>query len=173
MVGVVVDVGSGCPMSKMPDSLKALVMNARLYCAIDYCVDYSPHVIADAYRLPVADCMADIVILKAVIEHVTNPQDVIGEAYRILKNGGALHLYCPFVAGYHGNKDYGDYWRFTEQGLRWLLRDFSLVIVRPTSGLFTAFAKMTRYKFLKSLAKMTDRMVKTGVTSGWYAVAVK
>lgn len=45
--------------------------------------------------LPLADNVADLVLLVEVIEHLTEPERVLGEIHRILKPGGRLFLTTP------------------------------------------------------------------------------
>ena len=118
--------------------------------------------------------MADIVICQAVLEHVTHPQDVIDEMYRILKSGGRLYIYVPFIHGYHAKPGkYDDYWRFTKSGLTHLLCQFSKIRIEPVGGIMTAFLLMTRFRRLKKLTMLVDKIIKTEVTQGWYGEAVK
>lgn len=45
--------------------------------------------------LPLKDKTADNVTLLAVLEHLTYPEEIIKESYRILKPGGVLMLTVP------------------------------------------------------------------------------
>lgn len=123
--------------------------------------------IGDAHNLPIRDSVTDIVICQAVLEHVTHPQNIVDEMYRILKSGGRLYIY-------HAKPDkYDDYWRFTNSGLTYLLRHFSKTRIEPMGGIMTAFLLMTRFRRFKKLAMLFDKIFKTGVTQGWYGEAVK
>jgi SAM-dependent methyltransferase len=67
--------------------------------------------------------MFDIVICTEVLEHTLNPFSAIREIGRITKKSGILLLSVPFNFRIHGPLP--DCWRFTEHGLRELLRDWS------------------------------------------------
>lgn len=67
----------------------------------------------------------DIIVCVEVLEHTLNPFSAIRNIYRLLKPSGALLLSVPFNFRIHGPLP--DCWRFTEHGLRELLRKFSQV----------------------------------------------
>jgi len=46
-------------------------------------------------RLPFADGAFDIVLLHEVLEHVTDDQATLREAYRVLRPGGRVVIFCP------------------------------------------------------------------------------
>jgi SAM-dependent methyltransferase len=60
-----------------------------------------------------------VVTTKVILEHVSNPQLVLNELYRILKPGGKLFLIAPHIRRQH-QAPY-DYFRFTEYSLKMLL----------------------------------------------------
>jgi SAM-dependent methyltransferase len=79
-------------------------------------------VIAVGEALPFRDGSMDAVLLLALIEHLSDPQQVVAEVLRILRPGGTVYAECPFLFRYHGY--YDDYQRYTRSGLRVLFSDF-------------------------------------------------
>lgn len=67
----------------------------------------------------------DYVVCTEVLEHTLQPFAAVEEINRILKPGGFLFLSVPFNFRIHGPLP--DCWRFTEHGLRALLRKFEIV----------------------------------------------
>jgi SAM-dependent methyltransferase len=67
----------------------------------------------------------DFVVLDEILEHVRIPWVATKQIHRILKKGGCLITSSPFLIAEH--KVPLDYWRFTKDGLRVLLEDFSRV----------------------------------------------
>ena len=85
----------------------------------------SPHIqfVADAHRLPLADCSLDMVVIQAVLEHVLEPEKVVKEIFRVLKPGGIVYAETPFMQQVHEGPF--DFMRFSDSGHRWLFRDFN------------------------------------------------
>lgn len=75
------------------------------------------------------DCLAegtfDYVVCTEVLEHTLQPFDAVDEILRILKPGGMLFLSVPFNFRIHGPLP--DCWRFTEHGLRALLKNYDIL----------------------------------------------
>lgn len=93
---------------------------------IEYCATSYPDEDVQAISFP--DGSFDYVICDQVIEHIPHPQQAVDELYRVLKPGGWLLLAVPFMDPIHTRPDnVSDFWRFTPEGLRHLVRHFSRV----------------------------------------------
>ncbi len=79
-------------------------------------------VVADGHSLPFADSVFDAVVSEAVLEHVSAPQQVVTEMYRVLKPGGYVCAAVPFLQGYHASPH--DYQRWTTTGFVSLFSQF-------------------------------------------------
>ncbi|MBX3219466.1 MAG: methyltransferase domain-containing protein [Labilithrix sp.] len=105
------------------------------------CVDgygyQTVHLRTDLTSLPFADGSISGVLSEAVLEHVPDPAKHVDEIFRVLKPGGRVHCYFPFIAGFHASPH--DYTRLTLPGLRRLFHRFdvdsTIVAGGPTSGL--------------------------------------
>jgi SAM-dependent methyltransferase len=63
---------------------------------------YNPDkVVFDGEHIPFADESFDNVILTEVLEHIENPEKIIGEMYRVLKPGGEAAVTVPWSARVH------------------------------------------------------------------------
>lgn len=81
------------------------------YYSQDYCQlpeallkqgSYAPiDLVCDAASLPLEDHFFDYVLCSEVLEHVTNPQQVISEISRVLKPGGKLLFSVPYLTPAH------------------------------------------------------------------------
>lgn len=108
-------------------------------------IDFYPFpnvdIVSDISRLPFEDNSVDAIINEAVLEHDKNPQALVREMYRILKQGGLIYITVPFVASFHSSPN--DYYRWSKQGLRELLKDFKEeeigIICGPTSAMLSIF----------------------------------
>src|SRR5262245_30924440 len=124
---VVVDVGAGHVLEKQAPFGDHYARLASLpgYISFDVQPHERPTIIGDAHALPFKDASLDAVFLTSVLEHLTNPNRAIDEVYRVLRPGGRLFGYAPFYHHYHPSPS--DYFRFTEMGVKHLMRDFRTV----------------------------------------------
>jgi SAM-dependent methyltransferase len=84
-------------------------------------VNSSPDIIGEATNIPVESNTVDIVFSTQVIEHISEPKDMIKECYRVLKPGGFLILTGPFYWPLH--EEPYDFYRFTKYGFEYLLQN--------------------------------------------------
>jgi SAM-dependent methyltransferase len=99
--------------------------------------DYSRlDVIGDLIKLPLASEHVDFVVNTQVLEHVSDPLQVLQELQRVLKAGGTLLLTAP--QGWHEHQQPNDFYRFTRYSLQRLLGDagFTSFEVSPMGGYF-------------------------------------
>ena len=82
--------------------------------------------------LPLPSDSVDGVICIAVLEHVIDPARVVQEIFRMLKPGGRLVCFIPFMQGIHAAPD--DYQRYAPSGLQHLFRAFSAFEYRTCGG---------------------------------------
>jgi SAM-dependent methyltransferase len=116
------------------------------YIAVDFAKsetkwDFSKlDIIADIHRLGfIADDSADFCLNTTTLEHLSEPLQFLREVRRILRPGGRLFLYVPFVMNEH-QAPY-DFYRYTSYGLRHLCDGSGLRVVslKPSNGpLYTA-----------------------------------
>jgi SAM-dependent methyltransferase len=105
-------------------------------------IDFYPFnnvgIVADITKLPFKDNSVDVIICESVLEHVKNPWAIVQEIKRVLKLGGLVYISVPFIASFHSSPN--DYYRWSKQGLRELLKKFKEeeIGIRsgPTSSLF-------------------------------------
>lgn len=76
---------------------------------------------SDIVNTPIEDNIADIVVSFYVLEHVEDPQRVLNEKYRVLKQGGELYMLVPLYWEEH-EQPY-DYYRFTRFSLEKMLKN--------------------------------------------------
>lgn len=70
----------------------------------------------------------DAVFCSGVLEHVDEVHAAVAECWRVLKAGGVFLVGVPFAQPLHRAPN--DFWRFTEYGVRYLLRAFSIQELR-------------------------------------------
>ncbi|HWO06967.1 MAG TPA: methyltransferase domain-containing protein [Candidatus Paceibacterota bacterium] len=147
------------------------------YKVLDKVPDYQPDIVGDIRALPLTDNSVDAILCIAVLAHVEEPHKAVAEMYRVLKPGGYLFMYTPFIYYYHPEPGYyGDFFRFTYDGLEYLLRDFSSVDMEPVRGpiatlvnLIPLFSRNTDW------VNWLDRLLydKSRQVSGYFTFAIK
>lgn len=130
--GLLVDVGCG----RKPFD-RIFRPNVKAYIGIDY--PLTAHMVggskadifATVLELPVRSASVDTVLLTEVLEHLPEPMPVLSELHRILKPQGVLILTAPMIYNVHG--DPYDFFRFTPDGLRYILgrSGFRIIDLKP------------------------------------------
>lgn len=155
-------------------------LNKANYQILDPVPDYKPDIIGDIHNLPLKDNSVDAIICIAVLEHVENPFKAFDEIFRVLKTGGYCFIYIPFIYYYHAQPGYyGDFWRYTEDGIKYLSRQFSSIEiqnVRYPLETWIYLSPLGRFNFLNLLARRIDILLNkqsSKQTSGYNVFLVK
>ncbi|XOB42197.1 MAG: class I SAM-dependent methyltransferase [Candidatus Nealsonbacteria bacterium] len=166
---IVFDIGGSKRFNKALSSYEKYFHNCD-YKTIDIDSKCEPDILADAHNLPIADDSSDGVICKSTLEHTKNPIQVVEEIYRILKKGGKHFITAPFLTPYHGN----DYWRFTEDGIKYLFRKFSKMEFCPTTHCFESVFTFLKAPFLgRLLDKITIKYQSGKQVGGYFIFLIK
>lgn len=125
----------------------------RNYVMIDVNETYKPDIVADIQALPFADASLEAVLCLDVLEHVEDPFKAVSELRRVMKPGAKMLASVPFIWPYHAEPPlYGDYWRFSQDGLRTLFRGFSSIEIVKKGGYLS-----TLVNFIPSYTRL-DRL---------------
>lgn len=117
-------------------------------------------IVADAETLPFSDGEVDALVCDNVLEHTRRPHIVIAEFLRVLKPGGKVYIAVPFVIPYHSSP--GDFYRWSEEGIRELLKDFKEEELKIQYGPSAAFT-MVLCEWLALLLSFNSRILYTVV----------
>lgn len=196
--GVLLDLGCGNKTPYKPFFMKY----ATTYIGMDW--QQSPveniDIVADLNKtLPLSDQCIDTIVSLSVLEHIKEPQQLINEMFRLLKNEGNLIIQVPWQWSLHEMPH--DYFRYTPSGLYYLLQKsgFSEIKITAQSGIFTTIilkinyfikrfipkekysSQLAYYTFLpfwffgQHLAPLLDKLDRTWSyeSSGYYLTATK
>jgi len=117
----VLEIGAG---SYSENKTIILEMNGS-YKSIDVRPETNPDILGSIYDLEEEE-KYDVVIATDVFEHLPDLKKAIDIVRQTMKEGGYFFASTPFQKQLHG-EEYGDYWRITRQGWKWLCEDFSSV----------------------------------------------
>ncbi|HWQ99443.1 MAG TPA: methyltransferase domain-containing protein [Candidatus Methylomirabilis sp.] len=176
--GLRVDSSRGNVVDASRDWIKPLLSGVS-YQVLDPVDTYHPDIVGDVMDMPqVRDASYDAIICLAVLEHVPRPWDAVREMHRALKPGGMLFLYVPFLSPYHAMPGYyGDYVRFTDDGLRSLCADFVDVKLSPVRGPVETLTHLIpgRTSVFRNVGRFLDRYRKGSgkQASGYFLTALK
>ena len=149
------------------------------YEVMDPVLTYHPDIVGDVMDMPqVTGAVYDAVICLAVLEHVPRPWDAMREMRRVLRPDGTLLLYVPFLSPYHAMPGYyGDFFRYTEDGIRSLCSGFTDVVAVPVRGPVETLAHLIpgRTSVVRRIGRFFDRFWKGSgkQASGYFVTARK
>lgn len=111
----------------------------------------------------------DVVVCKAILEHVEEPLVVARECWRVLKPNGIITAIVPSDRSYDVWGDYTHLRAFRKDALRDLLEDarFHRIKISPRTGWDSPGA------FVKSVARMAAPWTPYGWPRAWHATARK
>lgn len=123
VTGDVLSIGSAKDSDGAGTTYRRYFSSARSYVTSEPVANPWCDRVLDVRSMPsVADASLDAVFLSGVLEHVDDCHSAIRECHRVLRTNGVLLLGVPFNQPLHRAPQ--DFWRFTEYGIRYLLRDF-------------------------------------------------
>lgn len=150
------------------------------YKILDYVDTYHPDIVGDVQNLPFPDNSQEALVCLAVLEHVENPIKAAAELYRVLEPGGYCLVYVPFLYYYHAEKGYyGDYWRFTEDGLRFIFKPFTtfeIMNVRAPIETLIRLSPLGRWDVVCDVGNFFDKLtgkLSSKQTAGYYVFLQK
>ncbi len=178
---LIYDVGGGHPFQKGMEKYKEWFANSD-FKTIDVDARYKPDIVGDIHNLPIEAESADGILCLSTLEHVAEPKKAVQEMHRILKKGGIFLGWVPSIYPYHARKGvYPDNFRFFDDGLKELFKNFESVKLHKTGGYFETMlyflpAQDFFRKIFQKPAYMLDRILgthKKSVTRGYYILAKK
>lgn len=96
-------------------------------------------IVSPLEQIPVEDDFFDAIVCNAVLEHVSNPEEVMAEFARVAKPGAVLYLCVPFMQPEH--PDPTDFQRYTIDGLK-LLAERHGFEVREAEGMHNVYVTL-------------------------------
>ena len=105
------------------------------YKILDPVADYAPDIVGDIHNLSLPDNSVDAILCIAVLEHIEDPRRAMREMLRVIKPGGKVFLYVPFLFYYHAEMGYyKDFWRYTKDSLPLLAEGYGSAVWQSVRG---------------------------------------
>jgi ubiquinone/menaquinone biosynthesis C-methylase UbiE len=173
----VLNVGAGQPWQKEMKNYKSLFADVD-YKTLDKTAEYQPDIVGDVCQIPLADESIQAVICHSVLEHVADPFKAIAEIHRILVPNGQCLAVVPFLYPYHAEKGYyGDYFRFTEDGVKYVFRNFHHLEICQIRGFFGTMINLMPVKLVRKifspLAGALDGVLRVKKQTSGYIIYAK
>jgi len=110
--------------------------------------------ICDATCIPLPSKEYDTVFCTQTIEHIADHQQVINEAFRLLKSEGILILSGPLYWPLH--EEPNDYFRFTKYGYEHILKKtgFSIIIIKENGGMWATSGQSLIHSLINSKSQV-------------------
>ncbi len=150
------------------------------YKILDPVPDFNPDIVGDIHALPFPDNAVSAFLCIAVMEHIENPYQAAKELYRTLKPGGMCYVYVPFLYPYHAERGYyGDFWRYTEEALRHIFKDFKTIEIVNVRGALETWIYLSPFRAIpgiQKLSRLLDRWLgksHSKQTSGYQVFLIK
>lgn len=110
----------------------------------------------DLLALPYLEGEFDLVTCEQTIEHVRDPFQAVREIHRVLRDDGRAIITTVAAFPYHGEANFGDFWRFTHEGLRLLCSPFREIVQLETWGGVQAMARIFSSDSARRREKVTE-----------------
>lgn len=78
---------------------------------------WNPDIIGDITKTNFDTASWDVIVCVQTIEHIPNIWELPAELKRILRPCGYAIIDCPWNYPYHGEPEFGDYWRISKDGM--------------------------------------------------------
>lgn len=128
VTGDVLSIGSGSDADGAGRRYRDYFRAATSYTTSEVVAVPGCDLVLDVRAMPeIADASFDAVFCSGVLEHVDDCHAAVRECARILRPGGFFLVGVPFQQRLHRVPQ--DFWRFTEFGIRYLLRAFTIEAV--------------------------------------------
>ena len=129
ITGDVLSLGSSTDQDGSGQSYRSYFPRASRYRTSEPAPYPGCDLVVDVRHMPeIASDSLDCVFCSGVLEHVDDVVAAVSECHRVLKAGGIFLVGVPFYQQVHRAPQ--DFWRFTEFGVRYLLRGFASLDIR-------------------------------------------
>lgn len=125
LTGDVLSIGSASDRDGNGGTYRQYFRSASSYTTSEVTPTPGCDLVLDVRAMPKIDSERfDVVFCSGVLEHVDDPWSAVAECHRVLRRNGIFLVGVPFQQRLHRAPQ--DFWRFTEYGVRHLLKAFQI-----------------------------------------------
>lgn len=129
ITGRVLSVGSGKDSDGEGGFYRSYFSSAAEYLTSDFTPEMGCDLVLDARHMPqIESSCFDGIFCSGVLEHIDDWPAAMREISRVTKPEGVLLLGLPFRQAIHRNMSSHDFWRFSEDGIKFLLPRFGFAL---------------------------------------------
>jgi SAM-dependent methyltransferase len=153
ITGNVLSIGSGHDKDGEGNNYRDYFTQADSYTTSD--LEGKVDLILDIRELDLPDKSYDCLFVAGVLEHIDDLKKAVSEMERVLRDKGIILVGVPFRQPIHMEDDY---WRFTENALRYLFKNFN---IQEIKAIDTDIDNFPVSYWLKATMKKNRTKVKT------------
>lgn len=171
----ILSVGSGREFGKGLGKFQHFLQGQN-YKTLDIDPDVKPDIVHDVCQgIPLPDESVDAIICLSVLEHLYDPFAAVRGMRRVLRPGGLLLFYVPFLYPDHSAPGRPDYYRYTRDGIEHLFREFGRLELCPVRGnaetVLNLVPGLRKIPVLTALTRLLDRRLSGRQASGFTGLA--
>jgi SAM-dependent methyltransferase len=147
--GKLLDIGCG---NKPYQQIVVSSVDEYIGCDIVQSSEKKVDILCDATNIPLPDESFNTIISTQTIEHLSEPQLLINEAYRLLKQNGIFILSGPMYWPLH--EEPYDFFRFTKYGFRYIITKagFTIEEEKANGGKWALCGQVLIHSFYSDLS---------------------
>lgn len=156
--GLVLDIGCGnCPFEHLINTANAQYIGIDVEDSNKWDYKNSKMITYDGKNLPFDSDSINHIICTEVIEHISNPYDLVKDMWRVLKPNGTAIITIPWSARFHYKPH--DFYRYTPSAIQLLFSDFGKIVVSNRGTDINAIVNKSIVLYFRNFFTLTETAI--------------